>query len=77
MVRKKRKKKTKYNYYYIYEPICECLKCGHEHLRKQRKKIVSKDEPEFLSILVCPKCGKEGYVLIGDREFKRREKREE
>lgn len=65
-------RKKKNRYYTHLEPICVCMRCNKEHLRRQRRKIVSKEEPQFLSISVCPNCGKEGYVLVGDKEVRRK-----
>lgn len=70
----RKKRKNKHQYYIHLEPICECMVCGNEHLRRQRRKVVPTDESKFLSISVCPKCGGEGYTLIGDHEVRRKEK---
>jgi hypothetical protein len=45
----------------------ECLKCGLKHFRNDRKKAVPKEGAErkgTLSVLVCPKCGSQKYVLL-------------
>lgn len=74
--RRSKKRKNKHEYYYHYEPQVECLACGHEHLYRQRKRIKSED-PKFLTIGVCPKCEKEGYVMYGDKETRRIKKKKD
>ncbi|MCK5018913.1 MAG: hypothetical protein KAS32_17760 [Candidatus Peribacteraceae bacterium] len=72
--RRKKKRKNKYEYEYHQEPICECMYCGLEHLRRQRKKKNIKGEGKFLYIYLCPKCGDETYAFIGDKITKKRVK---
>lgn len=67
-----RKKKKKYTLEVYLEPVAECEMCGHLHLQKDRKRIVLDDDSEFLAEYVCPKCSKQGYTIIGDKEFKKR-----
>ena len=66
---------NKYVYDKIKEPICECSKCGNVHLRKDRNKQIIKDDPKFLAVFVCPKCGYQSYLIIGDKEIRSRSKR--
>ena len=70
--RGKRPKKTKYVYDVHLEPVCECLHCGHVHLRRERKKHVPKQPSRFLCIYLCPKCDAEPYLYAGDKEVRRR-----
>lgn len=67
-----KKKKNKTEYYVHYEPQIKCLNCGHVCLRRQLKKILVNDQKPILSILVCPVCFKEGYLLIGEKEVRRK-----
>jgi len=69
--RKKKKRENKHEYTYHYEPICECMECGNEHLRRNRIKFAPKDGSRFLIIRLCPKCEAEGYTLVGDKEVRR------
>lgn len=71
MVKTKKEKKKKGNYYIHLEPIVFCLHCGFEHLRRQRNKVPAPEGSGLLTVLVCPKCDREGYVLIGDHRVRR------
>lgn len=66
----KKKDPPKHTYYTHREPICECLKCGHEHVRRSRKRQKMKEEG-VICRRVCPKCGASGYTYIGDKETRR------
>lgn len=69
------KKKNKSPKTYIhYEPVVECLVCGHEHLHKQRKRVAQKKDSPYLFIRVCPRCAGEGYVMYGDKAIRRKVK---
>lgn len=71
-----RKKSNKYDYYIHLEPIYECMQCGVVHLRKERKKHVPEDTSKYLCIYLCPKCGGESYTVLGDKETRRRVKKD-
>jgi len=69
----KKKRKNKYEYEYHQEPICECMGCGDEHLRRHRnKKSLKKEDNRFICVYLCPRCGGESYVFVGDKITKRR-----
>jgi len=61
----------KYEIEYYAEPLCECFKCSNIHLRKDRTKKAL-NSGKFLCIYLCPKCGAEKYLWVGDKILKRR-----
>ncbi len=77
MAKKKKKQKSKPKTYLAYENVLECMSCGHEHMHKQRKRVAQKKDSPYLFIRLCPKCGYESYVLIGEKEIRRKYKEEE
>ena len=73
----KRKKKKRNKYYTYYEPVVDCMACGHEHLYRERRKIKQPKDSPYLTISVCPKCKKEGYVMWGEHAVRRKIKDDE
>jgi len=66
---------NKHDYVMHSEPICECMKCGNTHLRKERIKKKIEEEGRFLFIRLCPKCSGESYILAGDKYTRRTRKK--
>ncbi len=77
MAKKKKKQKRKPKTYTHYENVLECMSCRHEHIHRQRKKVAQKKDSPYLFIGVCPKCAGESYVLVGEKEIRRKIKYEE
>ena len=53
------------------------MACGHEHLYRERRKIKQPKDSPYLTISVCPKCKKEGYVMWGEHAVRRKIKDDE